>query len=75
MAYFKKFILIGFITTLALIVTGCSDDKDNNDNAKKEASGDHIWKTQTDTLKTAKEMTKKMQESLKQQQQTLEEND
>lgn len=75
MACFKKFILIGFILISGLVVTGCSDDPDNDDSAKNEARGDHVWKSQTDTLKTAKEMTKKMQESLKQQQQTLEEND
>jgi len=74
MTNFKKSILIGFISMLGLIVTGCSDDKGNNDSSKNKVEGDHVWKSQTDTLKAAKEMSKKMQESLNQQQQKLDEN-
>lgn len=70
----KKIILIGFLSTLATMMIACSGDEGKNEE-KKEASGDHVWKTQTDTLKTAKDMAKKMQESLKQQQEKMDENE
>ncbi len=69
----KNIILIGFLLTLASMMVACSNDEDSNDE-KKEASGDHVWKTQTDALKTVKDMAKKMQESLKQQQDKMDEN-
>jgi len=74
MRKFTQIILMGFIFTLALNITACSDDKDET-TEKKESKGDHVWKQQTDTLKSAKEMAKKMQESLNQQQQTLDESE
>ena len=72
MVYFKKFILFASISMLVALTAGCSDDKEND---SQKTEGDHVWKSQTDALKSAKEMSKKMQESLKQQQQTLEETD
>ena len=49
---------------------------DNPDDAatKDRANGDHVWKTQTDTLQSAKDMANKMQESLNQQQETMDNN-
>lgn len=64
----KTFIFIGFISTLSLVMVACSDDKKEPEAKKK---GDHVWKTQTDTLKSAKEMSKKMQKSLDEQQKKL----
>lgn len=69
----KTFILLGFITSIALNMVACSDNN-NEQESKKESSGDHVWKTQTDALKSAKEMAKKMQESLDQQQEKMNDN-
>lgn len=69
----KIFIFIGFITSIALNMVACSDNNDEQE-SKKESSGDHVWKTQTDALKSAKEMAKKMQESLNQQQEKMNDN-
>ena len=68
----KTFILLGFISTIALLLTACSNDSEESVN-KKESTGDHVWKTQTDALQSAKDMSKKMQESMVQQQETLNE--
>ena len=69
----KIFIFFGFIISIALNMVACSDDNDKQE-SKKESSGDHVWKHQTDTLKSAKEMAKKMQESLDQQQEKMNDN-
>jgi len=69
----KTFILLGFISTMALLLTACSDDAEESANTK-ENTGDHVWKTQTDALQSAKDMSKKMQENLDQQQETLNKN-
>ena len=68
----KTFIFLGFITRLALNMIACSDHNDEQER-KKESSGDHVWKTQTDALQSAKDMSKKMQESMDQQQEMLNE--
>ncbi len=73
MKQIKTFILLGFITSIALNMVACSDNN-NEQESKKESSGDHVWKTQTDALKSAKEMAKKMQESLDQQQEKMNDN-
>ena len=57
---------------MALLLTACTDNAEEPA-SKKESSGDHVWKTQTDALQSAKDMSKKMQESLDQQQETLNE--
>lgn len=50
----------------------CSDDnKEKDENVK---SGDHVWKHQTDALKTSKDAAKKLQERLNQQQKLDENN-
>ena len=72
MAHYKKFILFSIFSLMLTFLAGCSEEQENND---KKAEGEHIWKNQTDALKSAKEMSKKMQQSLNQQQQTLEENE
>ena len=63
----KNIILLGFVSSLAFTVVACSDNSDEP--AKKESSkNNHIWKQQTDTIQSAKDSVKKMQDSLKQQQ-------
>ena len=51
---------------MASMLVACSEDKN-------QENGEHVWKQQTDTLKSAKDMAKKMQENLNQQQQKLDE--
>ena len=69
----KKIILLGFISSLASIMVACGDNPDDAA-TKDRANGDHVWKTQTDTLQSAKDMANKMQESLNQQQETMDNN-
>lgn len=69
----KTFIFLGFISTTALFITSCTDET-NEQTSKKEKTGDHVWKTQTDTIQSAKDMANKMQESLKKQQENMDEN-
>lgn len=70
MTKFKQIIFISFFSIFTLSLSSCSDDE-QSETKKEEISGDHVWKNQTDALKSAKEMAKKMQQSIKQQQQTL----
>lgn len=57
MKRFKKIILLGFFSSLALTMIACSD---KNEETAEKANGDHVWKTQTDALQSAKDMAKKM---------------
>lgn len=68
----KMVIFLGFISTMTLVLSACSDDAEKPA-SKAESTGDHVWKSQTDALKTAKDMAKKMQESLKQQEEKMNE--
>ena len=68
----KTVIFLGVISISAQFLGACSDDTEKPA-SKAESTGDHVWKTQTDTLKSAKDMAKKMQESLKQQEQNMNE--
>ena len=63
-----KMLILVLFSSVSLIMAACSDDKKEQTNKNK---GDHVWKQQTDTIKTTNEMTKKMQESLDQQQKSL----
>lgn len=63
-------ILLALISTMALFLTACSDETDKS-TSKKENTGDHVWKTQTDALQSAKDMSKKMQEDLKLQEEKM----
>lgn len=65
----KIWVLAGVISSMA----ACSDNNDNQA-GKKEASGEHIWKHQTDALKTSKDAAKQLQDNLNLQQQNIEEN-
>jgi uncharacterized lipoprotein YehR (DUF1307 family) len=69
----KTLILFAQILAIASLMIACSDNEENK-NRQTEAQGDHIWKHQTDTLKTSKDAAKKLQESLNLQQQKLDEN-
>lgn len=73
MKNFKTLILFGTISIFSLLITSCSSET-NEQTSKEESSGDHVWKTQTDALQSAKDMAKKMQESLEQQQEKMNEN-
>ena len=66
-----KMLILVLFSSVSLIMAACSDDKKEQTNKNK---GDHVWKQQTDTIKTTNEMTKKMQESLDQQQKSLDQN-
>ena len=70
MKNFKSFLVLGFLLSIFYTLTACSDDTD-----KPEATGDHVWKTQTDALKTAKDVAGNLQESLNQQKEKLEDSD
>jgi len=67
----KTLILLVLISSLASIMVACSEDDKN----EKKSDNDHVWKNQTDALKSAKDMAKKLQENLDQQQEKLNRND
>ena len=73
MKNFKSFLFFGFFAAISISLTACSDDSERSGN-KTESTGDHVWKTQTDALQSAKDMAKKMQESLNQQQENMDDN-
>lgn len=68
----KTLVLLGLISSMSSLMVACSDNEDNK-NSKEETKGDHVWKQQTDALKTSKDVAKKLQEQLNQQQQKLDE--
>lgn len=68
----KKLILLVLVSSVALMMVACSEDNEQK-KSENEATGDHVWKHQTDALKTSKDVAKKLQESLNQQQQKLDE--
>lgn len=63
---FKTMIFVFF---LSLLMLACSDNSDKKDNDKNKT--DHVWKQQTDALKSAKEVAGKLEESLKQHKQKI----
>ena len=73
MKYFNKFLFLGFFSVITFSLTACSDDSEKS-SSKAEATGDHVWKSQTDALQSAKDVTKKMQENIQQQQQNMDNN-
>ena len=72
MTTLKKLILIGLISSSASMLIACSDEQDTS---KEKASGDHVWKTQTDALQSAKDVAEKAQKSLNEQTEKLNESD
>jgi hypothetical protein len=52
------------------LTVACSDEDDKN----KTRTGDHVWKQQTDTIQASKDAAKKIQQSLDQEQQKLDQN-
>ena len=68
----KPLMLLGLISSMSLLMVACSDNEDSK-NSKDAAKGDHVWKQQTDALKTSKDAAKKLQEQLNQQQQKIDE--
>lgn len=65
----KLLIISGLFSGLA----ACSDNE-SNQSGQKETHGEHIWKHQTDTLKTSKDVAKQLQKNLNLQQQEIEDN-
>ena len=63
----KKLNLLALLIVITSFMVACSEDNDS-DNKK----GDHVWKQQTDTIQQSKDAAKKLQESLKQQQEKME---
>ncbi|MDH5395163.1 MAG: hypothetical protein OEW97_02740 [Gammaproteobacteria bacterium] len=59
--------------SILLILFACSD-KDEQKSQSGKTSADHVWKQQTDTIKTSKDAAKKLQDSLNLQQKQLQEN-
>jgi len=68
MATFKTMIFVFFLSSSML---ACSDNTDKNTSEKKQT--DHVWKQQTDALKSAKEVAGKLEKSLKQHKQKMDE--
>lgn len=66
-----KILILVLFSSVSLIMAACSDEKKEQTNKNK---GDHVWKQQTDTIKSAKEMSEKMQKSMDQMQQNIDEN-
>ena len=69
----KSHLFLGLLSVIAFSITSCSDDTDKP-TPKAETTGDHVWKSQTDALQSAKDVTKKMQENIQQQQQNMDNN-
>ena len=74
MKTFKLFLLLGLFSAITFSLTSCSDDSEKS-SSKAETTGDHVWKTQTDALQSAKDVAGKLQESLNQQKDKLDDND
>lgn len=64
-----KILMLVLFSSVSLTMAACSDDRKEQTN-----KDDHVWKQQTDTLKSAKEMSEKMQQSMDQMQQNIDEN-
>lgn len=69
MKRFNRLLPLILIASIATLLLSCSEDT----KSEKEKA-DHVWKQQTDTLKTSKDVAKKLQDSLNQQQQQMDEN-
>lgn len=69
----KLLILSGLSILMVTGLFSCSDDKLNNQGKKPLPNTEHIWKQQTDALQDAKDAAKKMQDSLNQHQQKMDE--
>ena len=57
-----------FIITIFIVITACSDQPSDNENAQK----DHVWKTQTDALEKAKQVEQQLNDAMLKQQQEIE---
>lgn len=67
----KPTILLILVSAMGTLMLGCSDD--DNEKSKSKSSGDHVWKQQTDALKSAKDVAGKLQQSLDQQKEKMDE--
>lgn len=68
--FIKNILFVVLLSQLSLLVA-CSDKDDKN--VQQKVSADHVWKEQTDVLKSAQDAAKKMQETLNQNKQKLNE--
>lgn len=64
----KLKILIALLYSTLLLV-GCSGN--DEDTAKKETSGEHVWKTQTDTIKTARDAAADLEQTLQKREEKI----
>ncbi len=71
MTNFKNNIVVILLLTISLFISACSETGDES----KKSKNDHVWKHQTDALESAKDVAKKLDDQLKQQQQNLDDND
>ncbi len=65
----KRLISIFFISFL--LITACSDDEGKS---KKELTGDHVWKDQTNTMEKAKAVEGILEEAAQEKREAIEEN-
>ncbi len=54
-----------FLISIIIFLSACSEDK--------EASGDHVWKEQTDTIDKAKQVEAMMKDAAEKQKKAIEE--
>jgi len=54
-----------FLISLIIFLSACSEDK--------EASGDHVWKEQTDTIDKAKQVESMLMDAAEKQKKAIEE--
>ena len=66
---YSKAILVIIVAT-TFFLTACTDET-NQATSDKEASGEHVWQTQTDALQTAKDMANQLQQNLDLQKEKL----
>lgn len=70
MTNFKNNIVVMLLLTISLFISACSETGDES----QKSQNDHVWKHQTDALKSAKDVAKKLDDQLKQQQQNIDDN-
>ena len=64
---FKYAVLLLFFSSMLL---SCSEDSEKA-SSKSNRAAEHIWKQQTDALKSAEDVAKQLQQSLNQQKEKL----
>lgn len=68
-----KFKTIILLCLLSLFISACNDNQ--TESSGENSKSEHIWKQQTDALKSAKDVAAQLQESLNQHKQKLDKSD